>query len=53
MWLEGSCSSRGVDETAMGLSLFTVSIKLVNNSSSNLHANYMSTPFLLKQAYEM
>lgn len=37
----------------MGLSLFTASIKLVNNNSSNLHANYMSTPFLLKQAYEV
>lgn len=37
----------------MGLSLFTASIKLVNNNSSNLHANYMRTPFLLKQAYEV
>lgn len=36
----------------MALVLFTASMKLVNNSSSNLHADYVSTPFL-KQAYEM
>jgi len=37
----------------MGLSLFTANMKLVNNNSSGLHANYVSTPFLLKEAYEV